>query len=266
MLAEDRLSYYRQFLQDYETIREQEGRRSKDPGFYGALPFKDLGRRFEDQWSIRAHSFRALVKHVLETEERTRGKLCVADLGAGNGWLSYRLAERGHEAMAVDLSISSWDGLGARSYYSVAFECLRAEFDSLPLGSRQFDLVIYNASIHYSSDYARTLQEGFRVLKTDGKLVIMDSPIYQDRASGEQMLRENREAFRRRFGRSGDALPMRGYLTWRELHNLANWKYIEPNYGLRWRLRPVIAKLLGRREPARFGLLVAGESRQEDYA
>jgi hypothetical protein len=34
------------------------------------------------------------------------------------------------------------------------------------------------------------------------------------------------------------------------------WRHIRPFYGMRWMLRPLIAFLRRRREPARFGLWV----------
>ena len=86
-------------MRDYESIRRAEGRGSDDPAYYRALPFEDLTDRFRSDWQIRATSFRALVRHVLEpAEARQRGPLRVLDLGAGSGWLSNRLAQRGHAA------------------------------------------------------------------------------------------------------------------------------------------------------------------------
>jgi hypothetical protein len=36
---------------------------------------------------------------------------------------------------------------------------MQAEFDQLPFPGARFDAVIYNASLHYSADYLRTLGE-----------------------------------------------------------------------------------------------------------
>ena len=45
--------------------------------------------------------------------ERTERALRILDLGAGNGWMSYRLALQGHLPIAVDLLTNDRDGLGA---------------------------------------------------------------------------------------------------------------------------------------------------------
>ena len=65
-------------------------------------------------------------------EERLARPLRLLDLGAGNGWLSYHLARRGHEAAAVDLTVNDFDGLGAHVHFDAPFTPVQAEFDHLP--------------------------------------------------------------------------------------------------------------------------------------
>src|SRR5260370_29434048 len=85
------------FLDDYIKIRHAEGRGSQDAAYYLALPYRDITGRLQDQWSIRAKSYRYLESRVLPPIEKQFGRpLRIADLGAGNCWLSYRLAPRGH--------------------------------------------------------------------------------------------------------------------------------------------------------------------------
>ncbi len=118
------------FIDEYEQIRQLEGRGSSDPSFYRALPFHDLSGRFTADWQIRAQSYRSLLGTIVQPLERRRGSpLCIADLGAGNGWLSYRLAQRGHLAAAVDLLVNPLDGLGAWDKYDAGFTPIQASFD-----------------------------------------------------------------------------------------------------------------------------------------
>ena len=65
-----------------------------------------------------------------------------------------------------------------------AFAAVVAEYDRLPVARGQMDLVVFNASLHYSTDYAVTLGETLRVLRQRGTLVILDSPTYTDPTSG----------------------------------------------------------------------------------
>lgn len=265
-LPAERAAYYARFIQEYETVRTAEGRGSADPAYYRALPFADLTGRFAADWRIRAASYRSLEQRVLAPLEARSGPLTVLDLGAGNGWLAYRLAQRGHRVAAVDLSDSPTDGLGAHVHYDAPITPVQAEFDRLPFAAAQVDLVIFNGSLHYAADLLTTLREALRVLTLDGTLVILDSPVYRDPASGEAMVREREADFTRRFGFPSNAVPMAQYLTVRRLDDLAaatglRWRQYRPRYGLAWALRPWRARLRRRREPAAF-LVIAGSRGQ----
>jgi SAM-dependent methyltransferase len=247
-------------------VRAKEGRGSSSADYYLALPFKDLTGRNSWQWHIRARTFRFMEKHLLPSIENSYPRGCdILDIGAGNGWLSYRLAKRGHRPVAVDLLVNDTDGLGgARHYFQLAPAFLRfkAEMDCLPFMPAQFDVVIFNASLHYSVDYRRTLQEALRCLRSGGHLIVADSPFYRREESGKKMLQEKRAAFNRQFGFSSDSIQSREYLTPETLINLSTklalkWKVYKPWYGLSWALRPIKASLMRRREPSKFYLLHA---------
>ena len=157
----------RLFLRQYGRIRASEGRGSEHADYYRTLPFHD-----DPQWRIRATTFRYFTRHLLPKRPAK-----ILDLGAGNGWLSNRLAQLGHSPVAVDIFRDGRDGLGAGRHYTEQFPGLEAEFDNLPLRAGQFDLALFNASIHYSADYARTLKEARRCLRADGRVVVLDSPV-----------------------------------------------------------------------------------------
>ncbi|MDP9036654.1 MAG: class I SAM-dependent methyltransferase [Myxococcota bacterium] len=204
----------------------------------------------------------ALLRRVVRPMERRRAApLRILDLGGGLGWLSYRLASRGHDAAAIDLTINDFDGLGAHRHYPRRFLAVQAEFDRLPFTGCTADLVIYNASFHYSVDLLATMREGFRVLAPGGRLVIMDSPLYRDSSSGRAMLRERRNWFFEQTGMGAPALECKGFLTFDALATLEERLHLsmtvfQPWYGVRWFLRPWVARLFARREPARFALIV----------
>jgi SAM-dependent methyltransferase len=265
-LPPDRESTFRQFVQDYESVRAKEGRGSTCADYYLALPFEDLSGRNVWQWHIRARTFRFIEKHLLPNIEGSYPRGCdVLDVGAGNGWLSNRLAQRGHRPVAVDLLVNDTDGLGAARHYvnlSRPFLRFKAEMDCLPFMPAQFDVVIFNASFHYSVDYRRTLHEALRCLRRGGHLIIADSPFYWRDESGRNMLEEKRVAFNRQYGFTSDSIQSREYLTPDTLNDLATnlrlkWAVHKPWYGLNWAVRPVKARLLGRREPSKFYLLHA---------
>ena len=247
-----------QFMQEYETVRLAEGRGSAESTYYRALPYEDLTNTMPEAWAIRAKSFDALQAEVLG---RVPAQAKIVDLGAGNGWLAGRLAGLGYMVAAVDLMTSQMDGLGCYRHYEHAFTPIQAEFDTLPFAADQADLVIFNASLHYAEYYERTLASALRVLRPNGLLVVLDSPIYHDGSSGQQMVREREAYFEQQYGFRSDALDSEHYLTFARLAELEKslgigWTYHVPNYGWRWRLKPYLAQLRRNREPAQFILLV----------
>jgi SAM-dependent methyltransferase len=262
-LLPERLTFYERFMQDYEAIRQKEGRGATNSAYYQTLPFRDLSGKFSAAWRIRARSyqvFRDLILHPFESSSIR--PLKIIDLGAGNGWLSNRLAQQGHQVAAVDIITNSYDGLGTWIYYETTYEPIQAEFDRLPFADAQCDLIIFNASFHYSTNFETTLCESLRVLKPKGQLVILDTPIYHNPSSGLQMVQERESYFQRQYGFPSNSLPSENYLTDDRLESLGNqlgvqWKTFQPNYGLRWKLRPWLARVRRQREPARFMVVAA---------
>jgi hypothetical protein len=127
------------------------------------------------------------------------------------------------------------------------------------------DVAIFNASFHYAEDYKAVLTEALRVLTAHGPLVIMDTPVYRDPASGAAMVREREADFTARYGTPSNALASRNFVTYELMAELGQtlgieWDHLVPNYGLRWKMRPWLARRRGGREPAEFGLWVGART------
>ncbi len=257
-LRESRRPVFERFLADYVKIRLAEGRGSEDPEHYRSLPDCPAHHPSAAEWRIRGRTFAALLRRVLP---ELGPQLKILDLGAGTGWLSYRLQQRQHSPCSIDVNTDDRDGLVAARHYSPTWPRIRAEFDCLPLPRGFVDLVVFNASLHYSAGYRTTLAEALRVLKPDGRLVVLETPVYRSALSGRQMAEERHAAFEKRFGTRSDTLPSREFLTWERIGRLAEelglrWSAVHPGYGVKWALRPWLARLRGRREPAQFPILV----------
>jgi ubiquinone/menaquinone biosynthesis C-methylase UbiE len=264
-LTAERVEHFRQFVHEYQTVRTLEGRGSTRPDYYLGLPYADLTGRNQWQWRIRGASYRFLERRLLPclAAQHPRG-MRIADMGAGNCWMSYRLVLKGHQAVAVDLLDSDEDGLGAAKHYFPSlpqpFARFQAEMDRLPFDGAQFDMAIFNASFHYSENYQRTLREALRCLRRPGHVIILDSPLYRRDESGRQMVEERYTSFEKRFGFPSNSIRSQEYLTGEILQELArtcglSWKILKPWYGPVWALRPLKARLLRRREPSKFYLL-----------
>jgi SAM-dependent methyltransferase len=258
-LPPESAAHLARFIAEYERVRTSEGRGSASADFYLALPYRDTTGRDGGQWQMRARSYDYIARHLLQGRR-------ILDLGAGNGWMSFRLALAGYQPAAVDLLTNDRDGLGAARHYRARlanlFPRFQAEIRRLPFADGQFDVAVFNASFHYAEDGEASLREALRCVRKGGSVIISDTPWYARDESGRQMLAERREAFLRRHGTAADAIASLGYLTDERLREMADalsihWDVYRPWYGPRWALRPLVAKLRGRREPSKFRLYVA---------
>ena len=232
---------------------------------YFGLPYQDISGKDSKNWGIRARSYNYLIKHVLKHRPQGTGRR-ILDLGAGNCWMSFRLALAGYQPAAVDLLTNDRDGLGAAAHYqkrlSEMFPRFQSEIARLPFQDQQFDAVIFNAAFHYSEDYAVTLREALRCVKDGGIVIISDTPWYSHEESGRQMVSERQADFLQSYRTASNSIKSLEYLTNERLRSLEEqlairWTIHSPHYGFKWATRPLIAKLRNRREPSRFRIYVA---------
>jgi SAM-dependent methyltransferase len=255
------------FLRGYLAVRHAERWTDDDRETLLALPFEDRTGRRAWMWRIRARGLRAL-KTKLASIYRAR-RLRVCELGAGVGWLSYRLAVEGHEVVATDVNTDPRDGLGAARHYELpglSFVRLACEMDRVPLADGSADLVVCAASFHYARDQAAVASEAARLLAPSGTFAVLDSPVYATREAGEGMVAELRERLAREHGLAPGEVAASGYLVRYDLLRLLRdaglSASIEGHWmGWRWTANYVRARIVGRREPARLPLVVARKGR-----
>lgn len=253
-LLPERSAHFSHFMKEVQCSKSGMGQNRLDPEYYLALPFCDLSGDNSQQWNQRSRTFCYIVRHVLPGLAKHDKHLRILDLGAGNGWLSYRLARAGHTPIAVDLLTNDLVGLGAAVHYrkhlTKLFPRFQADFDTLPFADDEFDLIIYNGSFHYSGNYEKTLAEALRCIHSDGTILIADTPWFSDERDGSQMLAECDETYALRFGLPSDALNGLEYLTDKRLKRMEasfgiHWQIYTPNYGARQLMRQALAKLHG---------------------
>lgn len=248
------------FLNTYQSVRRKERWGSKEPRYYSELPYRDLSNEHQRIWAIRAKSYDSLVAHL--ARDFNNKSLRILDLGAGNCWLSLRLARLGHSVTAVDPNMDPDDGLGVSQRLQEQgqswFRPVRAEFDFLPFAEGSFDTIIFNASLHYSRDPYETIRKTMPFLRQAGAIYVLDTPLYDDEESGKMMVEERTESFNPRERATLTREFSGSFLTFTGLEQLRETCDVDvafPSYGPVWSLRPILARIRGRRAPARFALI-----------
>jgi SAM-dependent methyltransferase len=253
------------FYTEYARHRAKEGR-----GYTGndlfALPYLRNGPLVA-QWQVRARTYEAFVDLVVLPAASANRPLEIIDLGAGNGWLSYRLARLGHHATALDIRDDDVDGLGAAHQYlrrePGIFACVVGRFEKIPLPEKSFDIAVFNSSLHYARDLKCPLDEARRLVRPGGVLAIMDSPFYFRDADGVAMVAEKHARGNSLFGAQSAILLEPAFVEYLTPQRLADaspgltWRRHRIRYPLWYELRPLLAWLRGSRRPSRFDIWTA---------
>ena len=237
-----------------------------------ALPYLQSGPLARN-WQVRAATFDSFLEQVLHPlAKRLARPLRIVDLGAGNGWLCYRVSLLGHYAVAIDPRIDHVDGLGAAAAYQThlprMFERISASFEAIPLNDRQYDLVVFNSALHYALNLAAALTEAARITGAGGSIAILDSPFYADDQDGAAMVEEKRKAGSQIFAERSNALlapPFIEYLTRESLEAASRplgliWRRHRVRYPLWYELRPLRSATGAGRAPSRFDIWEAERS------
>jgi ArsR family transcriptional regulator len=100
----------------------------------------------------------------------------VADLGAGEGWLSQLLARRAEKVIAVDNSpkMVAFGRAEAKKKGITNLEYRLGDLAEPPLPPRSVDLVILSQALHHAVNPQAALAAAARLLRKGGRLIVLD--------------------------------------------------------------------------------------------
>ena len=124
------------------------------------------------QWDGMRRSFFAdsLRDKLLHVAQPAPG-MTAADIGAGTGFVTSALVDRGVKVIAVDRSLTMLREL-AKKYPQVTTR--QGEAESLPVEDGVVDLAFANMYLHHVQRPAVAIAQMSRILKPGGRLVISD--------------------------------------------------------------------------------------------
>lgn len=114
-------------------------------------------------------------KEVIKQAQLGNGE-SLLDLGAGTGDLAYEARHRypGCRIVAADFTISMMQ-VGRRRPGSTSILWVAADALNLPFPDQSFDAVVSGFLLRNVVDLPRTLREHYRVLKSGGRIVALDT-------------------------------------------------------------------------------------------
>jgi SAM-dependent methyltransferase len=129
-------------------------------------------------WYVQARSMHQL----LTTVPFSAGE-SVLDIGSNTCWAANHFAERGLDAIALDIATIELQGLYTADYFiddgHVFFERVLGSMDAIPLSSSSVDYVYCCEVLHHNNAAAlrRTFSEIFRVLRPGGRLLMVNETL-----------------------------------------------------------------------------------------
>jgi len=128
--------------------------------------------------------------------EKKSGKLSILELGCGNGWLSHRLSTSlNAEILGIDVNEKELLQGAAifKSHKKVSF--MYADIYSVDLKNETFDVILLASSIQYFADLRKLVERLLELLRPDGEIHLVDSPIYNSSNDSQQAQKRSRDYF-----------------------------------------------------------------------
>ena len=153
-------------------------RRSKSEEFFASASGQ-WNRLREDLFGDRFHLHALLA--LIDPD------LTVGDLGCGTGQVSEMLASHVAKVVAVDGSTDMVQAARKRLKGLHHVEVRRGDMEALPVDDGQLDVAVVALVLHHLPEPARALAEVHRVLKTGGRVLIVDM-LPHDRVEYQQQM------------------------------------------------------------------------------
>jgi ubiquinone/menaquinone biosynthesis C-methylase UbiE len=141
---------------------------------------KDFFEKVANQWDEMRKSFFSdnVREKALAVSDVESGQLA-ADIGAGTGFITEALVQKGLKVIAVDQSGAMLEEMKKKlsSYQTIDYRI--GESNDLPIPEETVDAIFSNMYLHHVESPLVAIKEMVRVLKRGGKIVITDMDTHE---------------------------------------------------------------------------------------
>ena len=163
------------FERIYLEVRQMEGRLYPDE-VVAKLPDIDRQHHFHKEWRIRKASCRQLVRYLVEKKTPLR----ILEIGCGNGWLAHQLSFiPGSVVIGTDVQITELQQAARVFSNRPNLHFMFGPPDQGLFEKQQVDIIVFAASIQYFPSLKDIIEQVLPLLKNDGEIHIIDSPLYK---------------------------------------------------------------------------------------
>jgi ubiquinone/menaquinone biosynthesis C-methylase UbiE len=153
------------------------------------LPPKEGYTRYAEIYDESEKYWDSFEKDFLKPYIAAVQGLKVLDAGAGTGRLSVRLYDAGARVTALDISPEM---LAKLKHKNPDIELIEGDMENMPFEDESFDMVFSSLALVHIKKVDRFLDECYRVLKDDGKLVLVNihyrKPLILDDGKGKYII------------------------------------------------------------------------------
>lgn len=159
------------FESAYLKVREAENRVLTDE-MVKKLPFTSSKLAHAKEWKLRQFSAEKVQSYF------GKKNLQILDLGCGNGWFSNCISEADNLVLGIDVNMLELKQ-ASRVFQNNKLKFCYGDVFKAQLPVNYFDTVTLNASVQYFPNFQVLINRLFQVLKNEGEIHLIDSPIYQ---------------------------------------------------------------------------------------
>jgi len=158
----------------YLQLRKKEGRVYTDEEL-AVLPDIAKDHVHFREWQMRKQSCQMLMRYLKKKQKPAK----IFEVGCGNGWLSHQLSNLPDcHVIGTDINFTELQQASKVFHLTPNLYFIYSHLDSDVFEEKQFDSVVFAASIQYFPSLTEIIRKSLRLLKADGEIHILDSFFY----------------------------------------------------------------------------------------